>query len=361
MTLHNHIPPGDPDAVLAKEYGELLSGRNRSTRDGSARKTGWVHPDPLFGILEKSRLEADRVESEIEVRGQEQVWKQIENLIEGATEEAHEDSIEDSNKGFNEGATEVSGKPRRLRLVPGIPAKQWRWVAAAVVILAMASLFLLLRTPGPEVQLLAESGATRSTVTLADGSTVILRPHSTLHQSALTESEHAYILSGEALFDVAPASERMFTVEAGPGRVVVTGTRFNLNYRSHQARVYLLEGGIRFETTDRGQKVTLEPGMAAVIDEQDGLSEPYGFEEEEVTAWMRDRLFFRDRAASSILAELEHHFDITIEAPPDVSQERLGGSIALETAGQTLEDLGVVLDGEFVRTGERTYEFKIER
>ncbi len=339
----------------------MLSGTKRSGREGSGTKTGWDHPDPLFGILEKSRLEAERAESEIEVRGQEQGWKQIESIIKGTTEGANEGSSQGTTEGSNEGTTEGSGKSRWLRLVPVIPAKQWRWVAAAVVILAMATLFLLLRTPGPEVQLLAESGDTRSTVTLADGSTVILRPHSTLHQIALTESEHAYALSGEALFEVAPSSERMFTVEAGPGRVVVTGTRFNLNYRSHKARVYLLEGAIQFETIDRGQKVTLAPGMAAVIDEQDSLSEPYGFEEEEVTAWMRDRLFFRDRAASSILAELEHHFDITIEAPPDVRRERLGGSIALETAGQTLEDLGVVLDGDFVRTGERTYEFKSER
>ena len=350
MTQNNNIPPGDRDAILAMEFGELLSGRKRSGRKRSDWKrsggeSGLDHPDPLFRILEKSRLEAERAESEIEVRGQEQGWRQIESIIEGSIE----------------GSIESSGKSRRMRLVPAIPAKQWRWLAAAVVILAMATLFLLLRTSDPGLQLLAESGDTRSTITLADGSTVTLRPHSTLHQIALTESEHTYALTGEALFDVAPASDRTFAVQAGPGRVVVAGTRFNLNYRENQARVYLLDGSIRFETIDRGQEVMLTPGTAAVIDERDGLSEPFGFEPEEVTAWMRDRLFFRDRPASSILAELEHHFDITVEAPPDISRERLGGSIALETAGQSLGDLGVVLGGEFVRTGERTYAFRTER
>ncbi len=350
MTQNNNIPPGDRDAILAMEFGELLSGRKRSGRKlsdwkRSGGESGLDHPDPLFRILEKSRLEAERAELEIEVRGQEQGWRQIESIIEGSIE----------------GSIESSGKSRRMRLVPAIPAKQWRWLAAAVVILAMATLFLLLRTSDPGLQLLAESGDTRSTITLADGSTVTLRPHSTLHQIALTESEHTYALTGEALFDVAPASDRTFAVQAGPGRVVVAGTRFNLNYRENQARVYLLDGSIRFETIDRGQEVMLTPGTAAVIDERDGLSEPFGFEPEEVTAWMRDRLFFRDRPASSILAELEHHFDITVEAPPDISRERLGGSIALETAGQSLGDLGVVLGGEFVRTGERTYAFRTER
>ena len=350
MTQNNHIPPGDPDAFLAKEYGEMLSGRKRSDRKRSGRKrsgreSGLDHPDPLFDILEKSRLEAERAESEIEVRGQEQGWKQIESIIEGSIE----------------GSIEESGKFPRMRLVPVIPAKQWRWLAAAVVILAMATLFLLLRTSDPELQLLAASGDTRSTITLADGSTVILRPHSTLHQIAWTESEHAYALTGEALFEVVPVADRTFTVEAGPGRVVVTGTRFNLNYRSQETRVYLLDGAIRFETIDRRQEVLLVPGTAAVIDEQDGLSEPYGFEPEEVTAWMRSRLFFRDRPVSSIFAELEHHFNITVEAPTDISRERLGGSIALETAGPSLDDLGVVLGGEFVRTGERTYDFRTEQ
>ena len=371
MTQNNHIPPSDQDAILAKEYGEMLSDRKRSDRKRSDRKrsgreSGLDHPDPLFDILEKYRLEAERAESEIEVRGQEQGWKQIESIIEGsAFAGPTKESIERSTKGFTEGSTEGftegSGKSRRMRLVPAIRAKKWRWLAAAVVILAMATLFLLLSTSDPELQLLAESGDTRSTITLADGSTVTLRPHSTLHQIALTEFEHRYALTGEALFEVVPVADRAFTVEAGPGRVVVTGTRFNLNYRTYQARVYLLEGAIRFETIDRRQDVTLTPGMAAIIDEQDGLSEPFGFEEEEVTAWMRDRLFFRDRTASSILAELEHHFNITVEAPTDINQERLGGSIALETAGQSLDDLGVVLDGEFVRTSERTYEFRTER
>ena len=319
--------------------------RKPFVRKPSGSKSGVDYPDPLLGILEKSRMEAERAESQIEVRGQEQGWKQIESIIERSVD----------------GSIESSGKSRRMRLVPAIPAKKWRWLAAAVVILAMTTLFLLLRTSDPELQLLAETGDTRSTITLADGSTVTLRPHSTLHQITLTESEHTYSLTGEALFDVAPVSDRMFAVEAGPGRVVVAGTRFNLNYRDRQARVYLLDGAIRFETIDRGQEVILTPGTAAFIDEQDGLSEPYIFETEEVTAWMRDRLYFRDRAASSILAELEHHFDITVEAPQDVSRERLGGSIALETAGQSLDDLGVVLGGEFVRTGERTYAFKTER
>jgi transmembrane sensor len=350
MNQSNHIPPGDPDAILAKEYGEMLSTRKLSGRKPFARKLfdrkpGLDHPDPLFRILEKSRMEAERAESEIEVRGQEQGWKQIESIIERSAE----------------GSIVSSGKSRRMRLVPAIPAKQWQWLAAAVVILAMATLFLLLRTSDPGLQILAESGDTRSTITLADGSTVTLRPHSTLHLIALTESEHAYALTGEALFDVAPALDRTFAVQAGPGRVVVAGTRFNLNYRENQARVYLLDGVIRFETIDRGQEVMLAPGTAAVIDVRDGLSEPFGFEPGEVTAWMRDRLFFRDRPASSILAELEHHFDITVEVPTEISRERLGGSIALETAGQSLGDLGVVLGGEFVRTGERAYAFKTER
>ena len=334
MNNNNHIPPEDRDAVLAKEYGEMLSGR----------KSGLEHADPLLDILEKTRLEAERAESEIEVRGQEQGWKQIESVLEGSGKPRQD-----------------SGKSRRMRLVSLIPARRRRWVAAALVILAMVTLFLLQRTTDPELQLLADSGDTRSTIELADGSTVVLRPHSMLYQIALTESEHSYALTGEALFDVDPAPDRMFTVEAGPGRVVVAGTRFNLNYRGRETRVYLLDGTVQFETIDRERGITLTPGTAAVIDEQDDLSGPFDFQAEEVTAWMRDRLSFRDRPASSIFTELEHHYDITIEAPSGVSRQRLGGSIALETAGQSLDDLGMVLGGEFVRTGEQTYEFRPEQ
>jgi len=325
MNEQNNIPENDSDLILARQYGEVLK---RS-------KTPSGIDDTLLDLLLKARSESEYAEMNIPVTGQELAWEKVQKSI--------------SKNGTTKGA-----KIHSLS-----SSKKWYWAAAAVILITISSILLLQRTFDPDPQLIAESGSSLSVIELADGSSVTLRPNSSLYELSVTDNFHSYSLSGEGLFDVETLPGRTFSVEAGPGRVVVTGTRFNMSDRDQQSAVYLIEGSVQFETTDSRQSVSLAAGEAAIVDQENRLLELFRFESEEVIGWTQNRLTFRDREAASIISELEFHFNISIRVPNEIKQITLGGSIPLDSPEQSLEDLGIVLGGSFEQTGEETYQFRL--
>jgi transmembrane sensor len=324
MTKEENIPENDPDLMLARQYGEMLEGKKSPSGINN----------PFLNLLLKAQAEAEQAESRVSVSTPEHSWKAIQKSI----------SAQDARRDAPVHALKVS--------------KKWYWAAAAAILITFSFIYVLQQTLTPDLQLIAESGNRVSVVELADGSEVTLRPNSELYEVSVSETSRSYALSGEGLFDVEPDPVRTFSVLSGPGRVVVTGTRFNLNDRNQQAAVYLLEGSVRFETADGEQTVQLSPGEAAVIDKQNQLRDAFEFQQEEVTGWTQNRMIFRDRLAESVFTELEAHFDIRIQAPDEVEQITLGGSVSLDTAEQSLEDLGAVLGGRFEQTDEATYQFR---
>lgn len=318
----------DPNKKLAELYKEMLdSGKKPSGID-----------DPLFELLLNIRDEDIDQKQDIPVRGKETSWDAIRQSM-------HENDADDK-----ETQQQATITPIRSR-------RQWLKVAAAIVLVACSALILIQQFSSSDRLLVAETSSAVQTVELADGSSVTLRPNSTLYELTDAENDRAYSLSGEAVFDVISSPDRIFSVEAGSGRVVVTGTRFNLNDRDETARVYLFEGSVRFETNDGSESVDLEPGEASEIDESMQILEPFQFEPDLVTGWTQNRLTFRDRLAGSVMDELEFHFNIQITAPENVRSESLGGTIQLDSAEQSLNDLGTVLGGSFEETRNGVYEF----
>jgi len=324
----NKFSNGDPDSRLSRDYKNVVDGADSESEI----------EDPLYQALLKTREEDQSKSEQIPVRGKETAWQAIEKSIQNESE----------------------GKSHKANVNRMWPRKQWLQAAAAILLIVSASIFLIWQSGDPRPSLVAEAGTAVETVTLKDGSSVTLRPNSSLYELSQTESEHSYSLSGEALFGVESIPERTFSVEAGSGRVVVTGTRFNLNDRDERATVYLIEGAVRIETIDGSRAVNLSPGESAEIDANQQLSEPLTFNADEVTDWTQNRLTFREREAGSIFSELEFHFGIRIEAPTAVEQEVLGGSIQLSNAEQSLEDLGTVLGGSFEQVDESVYRFRAD-
>ncbi len=327
MSNELNLSSNDPDLVLARQYGKVLTG---------AREAEQIN-DPLHKLLVRARNSANQTEREFQTENTESSWNCVERAI-----------LE----------IESRSEPNILSITS---TKKWYWAAAAVILIAFTSLFLLRQTLEPEPRLLAEAVASISVVELADGSTVTLRPNSRLYQLSSSDQLQSYSLNGEALFEVESQSERTFAVEAGPGRVVVTGTRFNLSDRNERSTVHLLDGSVIFETADRARSVTLSSGEASVISRDNVLGDPFLFEPEEITGWTQSRLTFRNRQVSEILTELEFHYNITIQAPDEIQQITLGGSVALDNPDQSLEDLGVVLGGEFIQTNDQSYQFRLAR
>jgi|AntRauTorckE6833_2_1112554.scaffolds.fasta_scaffold13076_3 ferric-dicitrate binding protein FerR (iron transport regulator) len=325
---NSNTPKDDPDKKLSDAYSDILENRKENSDVD----------DPLFKTLLNARAADRQNRQAIPVRGKESSWDSIISTI----------GDDQSSAGSNNQANITRIRSRRT----------WLKAAAAIILIAFSSLLLIQQFNESEPVPVAESGASIQTFELTDGSSVTLRPNSSLYKLTADEDERTYALSGEGIFDVISMPDRTFSVEAGSGRVVVTGTRFNLTDRNQTAKVYLFEGSVRFESEDGTQSVDLVPGEASEIDQSMQIVQPFNFEADLVTGWTQNRLTFRDRQAGSIFNELEFHFNIQITAPDDVKSESLGGTIQLDSAEQSLEDLGIVLGGSFDQTSDNVHEFR---
>jgi len=326
MTSNNNIPENDRDLQLSKAYDEVMSGRIEPSQID----------DPLFKLLQEAKAYQQASDRSIDVRDKEEARKSIFDQI----------NTSDQND-VNPGSANIYSLPR----------KKWIWAAAATALILFTSIFLLRQTTQIEPTLLADAGENITTVELQDGSSVTLRPNSQLYQNEISDQQLSYSLSGEALFEVTHNPDREFRVETSEGRVRVLGTTFNLSERNSKTDVYLIEGQIAFETVDLNQSVTLSAGEGATIQDLQ-LSEPFRFEETNVTSWTQNRLTFSERSAGSIAEELEFHFGIEIEMEESIRSEILGGSITLEDREQSLKDLEVVLGGNFDQIDDNRYRFQ---
>lgn len=250
--------------------------------------------------------------------------------------------------------TSISAE-KPARILSFISSKTQKWAAAAVILIS-ATLGILyfqnLNTPS----LVAEANASISTVTLADGSTVTLRPYSKLYSQLQSNTEQTYSLDGEAFFDVTKNANRTFSVETDKGIVSVLGTRFNVNSRDNAMRVFLEEGKVQVQSLKSDSLLILNPGEAASITEDIYPVKDIASAEETLD-WLNEELVFTDKIVANIISEIEHHYNVQISIPNNIGSLRLTGQLSLTSIDATITDLGLVLDGVFVKTSTNTYSF----
>ena len=192
-------------------------------------------------------------------------------------------------------------------------------------------------------------------ITLSDGSDISLRPHSALYKVSVTESKRVYKLEGEAFFVVAKDKNRPFTVQANTGTITVLGTQFNVSTWGNETLVYLEEGSIRLDSDNKS--VILKPGEQAIVSEAK-ISEPTSADVNEYKDWLANTIVLNSTPLSKVAAELEHHFQITINLDQfDNSSELISGTIPLSNLTNTLNDLGVILGGTFREVNSDSFVF----
>lgn len=179
--------------------------------------------------------------------------------------------------------------PSRLRL----PAYALA-VAASGLLVWGATRFGLPEGTGPEAPVpqasleeLKNDAARPRLVTLADGTTLLLRQGAALRQDgprALT------LLQGEALIEVAPdpAGKTPFTIASAAGQVTVLGTKFLLREAAGELMAGVLRGELKLvggggeATLQAGEAANMAPGAAPIKRTAERLSHE--------VAWARDGL-----------------------------------------------------------------------
>lgn len=103
-----------------------------------------------------------------------------------------------------------------------------------------------------------------ATLTLEDGSRIWLNAGSTLRYPArFNGSSREAVMTGEACYEIAGNALAPFTVEAGPQKIQVLGTLFNVNAYSDRVVTTLASGKIAVNTGGEPARV-LAPGQQAI-------------------------------------------------------------------------------------------------
>jgi len=119
-------------------------------------------------------------------------------------------------------------------------------IAAAMVAAVAITVTMLLR---PELHL-ASNGlyataiGQQQTITLAEGSVVVLNTNSQIKVDYDKQYRAIHLLQGEAHFTVAKNTERPFRVYAGGGRIQAVGTAFSVYLKDNTVDVTVTEGRV---------------------------------------------------------------------------------------------------------------------
>lgn len=243
--------------------------------------------------------------------------------------------------------------PPRARIFTLRPAVGWA-VAASLLVAVALGVLLWNRASAPV--LLASADAEVTTWRADDGSTVLLRPPSTLYRTARDGAHVRYRLEGEGFFAITHDPSRTVAVEAGPAVVTVLGTRFAVRTDTSGTDVYLEQGVVALEgSAAASERVTLAPGQRAAVTADGTVAAPAPAEATAFTDWLS--VSFEQEPLRAVFDLLAQRFGLTLTASPRLLNETLSGSILLAHPQQALADLAIVAGGEFEQTGPQQYRF----
>ena len=203
-----------------------------------------------------------------------------------------------------------------------MPRVKWRRViaSASAVLAAAVILFMCMlwsrpsENAAPEIfEIVAERGQ-KSSVTLPDGSRVMINSASTIsYTSDYNVKERNVFLSGEAYFDVASNADIPFVVHADKVSVTALGTEFNVKAYAEDPYVVttLVEGGVRTEAGTQYELLT-RAQEASYNKEADVLLAYDVKDISRAVPWIRNELLFENESLADIAVTLERMYNVTI-------------------------------------------------
>jgi transmembrane sensor len=166
-------------------------------------------------------------------------------------------------------------------------------------------------------------------LTLPDGSQVWLNAESSItYPTAFPGSERKVSITGEAYFEVAHNAKQPFRVETGSQMVEVLGTHFNINAYKEEPTINttLLEGSIRLSSTFVHTSLILKPGQQGQLAENK-LTLAAKPDVEQVMAWKNGAFNFENLPLATALREIARWYDVEVIYSNGIPQVTLGGGM----------------------------------
>lgn len=196
-------------------------------------------------------------------------------------------------------------------------------VAASVLALAVGlGVFSQLHQPAIYTAEFSTAPGERQQVALPDGSVIDLNSRSRVQVRYENDRRRIELMQGEAMFSVEHDSDRPFVVEAGSGKVTVTGTRFDVRRDASETRVVVEQGTVKVQGRDAADNefISLTAGLGTRVDTRGEVAAAYAVNPAELTAWRSGKLVFNNASLRDVAEEVSRYR----EKPLTVSNDKVG-------------------------------------
>jgi ferric-dicitrate binding protein FerR (iron transport regulator) len=249
------------------------------------------------------------------------ISKNINNKTDAAWSKLH-------NRLENEGLLEVKSERNMIRAFANSTALR---VAAALVILIGATLYLTVFNKGSQTLLSLHNSEESSTVatTLEDGSTVFLAKNTTLsYPRHFDKSRREVRLEGNAYFEISKNPEKPFIVETELITIEVLGTSFNVTVSdTPMPSIAVNTGRVSVTLKSNGQRVTLLAGESGVV--SSGSLKSIPTEDFEQFRLYMNRIHFKDEKLSDVVRIINKNSpELSIELTPGIEERLITATFA---------------------------------
>jgi ferric-dicitrate binding protein FerR (iron transport regulator) len=199
----------------------------------------------------------------------------------------------------------------------------------------------------------------RDTVTLADGSTVILAAESRLeYPGEFAATSRDVTLVGEAFFRVSQDAAKPFVVRAGTALVQVVGTEFVVRTPADSANdvtIAVAEGSVsvRPRGAPSGQGVLLHPNQVARVNPEGVTTVSDAGDLDRYLGWVEGRLVFDNAPLPVVLAELERWYALEFRVvDANLSSRRVTARLRVGSLQETMDALALALGVRHHQVGD---------
>ncbi len=237
------------------------------------------------------------------------------------------------------------------------------FAAAAAVVVAVALIWQLLPAPAADASVYRTAVGEQKTITLADGSTVMLNTQTKLGVDFSAAQRDVTLHRGEAYFTVAKHSERPFVVALDDVTVTAVGTAFNIRRQQQQTLITVTKGEVKVSDkhaqSKPGHSESVRAKQQVVVDKKIGLGAVTDTHGQQATAWQRQQLVFDSARLSDVVAEINRYSTRQIKiADPLLNSLQVSGVFRLDDPQATLRGLEASLTLEHVEQDGRVLLYK---
>jgi transmembrane sensor len=233
------------------------------------------------------------------------------------------------------------------------------WLVAASILLLLSAGTLLFRNQILYQTYQTPFGESRS-IQLADGSTVILNPNSTLRvpRWGFGHKTREVLLTGEANFSVThtPTDQKFIVKTDNQFDVVVLGTEFTVFARKRGARVVLNKGKVQLQYREGeiARQLTMKPGDLVTLDPTNHVALKTVKQAQFQPVGKEKRFVFEETSLEEVAFLLEENYGLQVKIKDQALAERvLMGSFQADNVDQLLQSISELLDVNVVRQGNQ--------